>query len=160
MKLCCAFPEIKELKTAWNVSKYGVFSGSYFPTSGLNTERYEVSLLIQSECGKIRTRKNSVFWHFARSERSNSTVWFDLKPNGKSNIFYAQHKPIDINKSLWHLLRDSELPNLTVAFVYRFFRVKKIWSFEKENNEFLQCKHTIVFLKMTKVYDINALFWK
>ena len=28
---------------------------------------YEVSLRIQSECGKIRTRKSSVFGHFSRS---------------------------------------------------------------------------------------------
>ena len=29
----------------------------FFPTFGLNTERYGVSLCIQSECGKIWTRK-------------------------------------------------------------------------------------------------------
>ena len=29
---------------------------------------YSVSLRIQSECRKIRTRKNSVFGHFSRSE--------------------------------------------------------------------------------------------
>ena len=28
--------------TAWKVSKYGVISGPYFPTFGLNTERYGV----------------------------------------------------------------------------------------------------------------------
>ena len=33
------------------------FSGQYFPAFGLNTERHEVFLLIQSEFGKIRTRK-------------------------------------------------------------------------------------------------------
>ena len=33
------------------------FSGSYFPASGPNTERYEVSLHIQSKCEKMRTRK-------------------------------------------------------------------------------------------------------
>ena len=32
------------------------FSGPYFPAFGLNTERYSVSLRIQFECGKIRTR--------------------------------------------------------------------------------------------------------
>ena len=32
------------------------YSGTYFPTFGLNMERYEVSLRIQSECGKIRNR--------------------------------------------------------------------------------------------------------
>ena len=33
------------------------FSGPYFPAFGLNTERYGVSLRIQSEYGKIWTRK-------------------------------------------------------------------------------------------------------
>ena len=56
---------------AWKVSKYRVFSGPYFPVFGLNTERYFVSLRIQSECGKIRTRKKSIFGHFSRS-----TVFF------------------------------------------------------------------------------------
>ena len=31
--------------TAWKVSKYGVFPGPYFPTFGLNTERYGVYFL-------------------------------------------------------------------------------------------------------------------
>ena len=35
------------------------YSGPYFPAFGLNTERCEVSLRIQSECGKIRTRVTS-----------------------------------------------------------------------------------------------------
>ena len=32
------------------------YSGPHFPAFGLNTERYSVSLRVQSECGKIRTR--------------------------------------------------------------------------------------------------------
>ena len=44
------------------------FSGPYFPAFGLNTDRYEVSLRIQSKCGNIRTRKNSVFGYFSRSD--------------------------------------------------------------------------------------------
>ena len=32
------------------------YSGPYFSVFGLNTERHEVSLRIQSECGKMRTR--------------------------------------------------------------------------------------------------------
>ena len=32
------------------------YSGPHFPAFRLNTERYEVSLLIQSEYGKMRTR--------------------------------------------------------------------------------------------------------
>ena len=31
------------------------YSGQYFPSFGLNTERYRVSLRIQSKCGKILT---------------------------------------------------------------------------------------------------------
>ena len=33
------------------------FSGLYFPTFKLNTERYSVPFRIQSKCGKIRTKK-------------------------------------------------------------------------------------------------------
>ena len=32
------------------------YSGPYFPTFGLNTEKYSVPLRIQSECGKMRSR--------------------------------------------------------------------------------------------------------
>ena len=62
---------------AWKVSKYGISSGLFFPALGLNpsggkygldTERCGVSLPIQSKCGKIRTRKNSVFGEFSLSE--------------------------------------------------------------------------------------------
>ena len=59
-----------EKTTAWNVSKYGVFSSPYFSAFRLKTERYGVSLHIQSECEKIRIRKNSEFRHFLRSELS------------------------------------------------------------------------------------------
>ena len=61
--------------TAWKVSQYGVFSGLYFPAFGLNTERFSLSLRIQSECGKIRTRKKSVFGHFIRSAAVILPVW-------------------------------------------------------------------------------------
>ena len=53
---------LTNLCTVWQVSKCGVFSGPYFPAFGLNTERYGVSLCIQSECGKIRTRKKLRIW--------------------------------------------------------------------------------------------------
>ena len=42
------YREIVAIDTAWKVSKYGIF--------------------FWSECGKIRTRKNSVFGHFSRDE--------------------------------------------------------------------------------------------
>ena len=43
--------------TAWKVSKYQVFFCSVF-----SRIRPEVCLRIQCECGKIRNRKNSIFW--------------------------------------------------------------------------------------------------
>ena len=66
-ELVCLFLFLGKYNTAWKESKYGVISGRYFPAFGLNTERYEVSLRIQSKCGKIRTRNNYVFGHFSRS---------------------------------------------------------------------------------------------
>ena len=43
------------------------YSGPYFSVFGLNTERHEVSLRIQSECGKMRTRitPNTYTFHAA-----------------------------------------------------------------------------------------------
>ena len=64
---------IKYQNTAWKVSKYGVFSGLYFPVFRLNTGIYSVNLRIQAEYRKIRTRKNSVFGHFSRSRTSAET---------------------------------------------------------------------------------------
>ena len=43
--------------TTSKVSKYGDFSGPYFPVFGLNTGIYSVNLLIQPDYWKIRTRK-------------------------------------------------------------------------------------------------------
>ena len=43
------------------------FSGPYFSAFGLDKERYSVSLRIQSDCGKIQTRK---YGHFSRSDAS------------------------------------------------------------------------------------------
>ena len=56
-----------EIVTAREMTKYGVFSGPYFPVFGINTEIYEVNLCIQSKYGKIRTRRKPVFEHFLRS---------------------------------------------------------------------------------------------
>ena len=71
----------------WKVSKYGVFSGPYFPAFGL---RYKVSLRIQSEFGKIRTRKNSVLGHSSRSGKIEAaSYWFK-----QINRSYLQQKVI------------------------------------------------------------------
>ena len=54
-----------EICTAWK---------PYFPVFGLNTEIYFVNFSIQSEYRKIRTRNNSIFGHFSRSDCKNN-LW-------------------------------------------------------------------------------------
>ena len=68
--------------TAWKVSKYGVFSCPCFPAFGLNTKRYSVTFCIQSECGKIRTRKNSIFGHFSHREGNHKCTSPELRKHG------------------------------------------------------------------------------
>ena len=48
--------------TAWKVSKYGVFSGSYFLALGLNTEIFSVNLRIQSKYRKKFNEIQLVLW--------------------------------------------------------------------------------------------------
>ena len=53
--------------TVGKVSKYGVFSGSYFSGFGLNTRIFSVNRGTQSEYREMRIRKNSVFGDFSSS---------------------------------------------------------------------------------------------
>ena len=55
------------------------FSGPYFLAFGLNTEIYPVNILIQFEYKKIRTRKNSVFGHFSRSDIEAEAINTELR---------------------------------------------------------------------------------
>ena len=55
------------------------FSGPYFPAFGLNTEGYRVSLRIQSECGKIRSRKTPNTDTFYASVNPNRTTYHPSK---------------------------------------------------------------------------------
>ena len=80
------FDECKVTVNAWKVSEYGAFSVLYFPTFGLNMARYGVSLRIQYECRKLRTRKNSVFRHFSRSDGECSETLFSRTTHKKWNI--------------------------------------------------------------------------
>ena len=68
-----------------NMTRYGVFSGPYFPPFRLKMEIYSVNLRIQSECGKIRTR-NSLFGHLSRyrvikniSNKTNTNLYSFFK---------------------------------------------------------------------------------
>ena len=107
--------------TAGKVSKYGIFSGPYFPAFGLNTERYFVPLRIQSECGKLRTRKNSIFGHISHSANANvkyKTKFFTRIPI-RDEIFFIMNSidggkvwhPLASSGEVWHPLINNSRPN-------------------------------------------------
>ena len=75
------------------MSKYGFFSCPYFPAFELITERYFVSLRIQSECGKIQTRKNSVFGHFSHSVDVHAQHKSDDEEESQSEVSEVLIKP-------------------------------------------------------------------
>ena len=89
------------------------FSGAYFPAFGLNTERYEVSLCIQSECGKIWTRENSVFGHISHSVSSSLTSLSSIFNVSKTTAFFSSVAKIRLlrtakasspaNSKFWYL---------------------------------------------------------
>ena len=64
------------------------YSGPYFLAFGLHTERYSISLLIQSECGKIRTRI------IPNTETFYAVLWTTLHSTGRDSA---------TDKLMWHL---------------------------------------------------------
>ena len=77
---------VRKRSTAWKASKYGAFSGSYFPVFGLNTLIYSVNLPIQSKFRKMQTKKNSLFelFHVVKLRFQNRT--FDSVNKGNSKL--------------------------------------------------------------------------
>ena len=110
----------------WKVSKYGVFSGQYFPAFGLNTKRYFVSLCIQSECGYL-----SVFSPNAGKYGPGKTPYLDT--------FHA----VNVTCSCLEIKIDRKRnisQKLKVVLERNYFSVIK-----DENNFFLCCTDFIVF---------------
>ena len=78
--------------TAWKVSTYGVFSDPYFPALGLNTERYGVSLRIQSEwMRENKDENNSEYGHFSHN---NSYVKNELSLDSLLNSAFIFEKEL------------------------------------------------------------------
>ena len=101
--------------TAWKVSKYWVFSGPYFPAFGLNTE---------SECRKIRTRKNSVFGHISPSERAlKQHLTTPRTLQGHARCFWAV-KALG-HASTWGASKLEE--NLSIQALKALGHLKSIW---------------------------------
>ena len=106
--------------TAWKVSKYGVFSGPYFPTFGLNTERYEkcpnteffpgrfvgafrLNMDRHEKCLKIQTRTNSVpylntcifghlvFGYFSHNDQKSKFEWNAYAKKTDNTVSFFWH---------------------------------------------------------------------
>ena len=102
------------------MSKYGVFSGPYFPVLGLNTKICGVKLPIQSECRKIQTRKNSVCGHFSRSECS----LYNLCSVGGSKVSHACCTSVfvrSIAKGSIYRIKSSWINAHTYNLSFHFF---------------------------------------
>ena len=106
------------------------YSGPYFPAFGLITERYGVSLRIQSKCGKIRTRitpntdtLNAVLvleiliFYIARFLRivfSQKTIWRLLLVCWKEYLFFVFHSLFILYYCQYCGYCDSVISNLSV----------------------------------------------
>ena len=113
--------------TVWKLSKYGVFSGPYFPSFGLNTERYEVSLRIQSECEKIRTRKYPVFGHFSHSVRNILLIRCKLHTAAVISLQYVTIYKILLYYNTLNFRWKFTKKFITFDWLLKFFSVKN-WS--------------------------------
>ena len=91
--------------TAWKVSKYGVFSGLYFPLFGLNSDIYTVNVRIQLEYKKIRTRKISEFGKFSRIVRKCLRAKRKKKMANNSGFVFCASMLFPILVSVYHDVR-------------------------------------------------------
>ena len=69
-------------------------SGSYFSAFGLNTERYGVSVCIQSKCGNKRSRKTP------STDISYADFFFWMNAIHYYNLIYISKKNVDENKMI------------------------------------------------------------
>ena len=95
------------------------FHCPYFPAFGLDTKRYFVSLRIQPECRKIRTRKNSVFEH----------IWHSVI-YGNSGLKCRIYSKIFIKLII--LTKEFKFENL---FVLDYPKILKLWLTMQNNYE-------------------------
>lgn len=71
--------------TARKMSKYGVFSGLYFPVFGMISEIYTL-ISLQSEYEKVWNRKDLEFGHFSQNETEKWRTVTRLLLNSQFNV--------------------------------------------------------------------------
>ena len=107
------------LFTVWKVSVFRVFLVRIFPAFGLSKKIYGVNLLIQSECGKLRTRKtlNTDTFYTVIS----FTAVYTIK-NVHKNWNFKIH---NIKSS--HLINRVYAIQGSVSYILTWFEILKLW---------------------------------
>ena len=77
------------------------YSGPYFPAVGLNTEKYPVSLRIQSDCGKMRTRTTKIafFAVAARKRKFQVNLSFEKKEHNMQTVHDTSKVTSKVNQT-------------------------------------------------------------
>ena len=83
-----------------------IFLVRIFPHSDLIRRGNPVSLHIESECGKIRIRKNSGFGHFSRSGLTDLKRLFIYKAKQKTDVEYGL-TAFEFSQQLWGFFNHS-----------------------------------------------------
>ena len=126
--------------TAWRVSVFG----PYFPPFGRHTERYGVSLRIQSEYGKIRTRKLRIWTLFAQCETSLLNDFQKKNWKETHNMIVLYRWCIFHLEKRWRLVEIifSILPEIQWKKEYEVSH--KIWNITiYQNYQFIRRLHTL-----------------
>ena len=112
------------------------FSGLYFSAFRLNTERYGVSLSIQSECWKYGP-ENSKYGHFYSVKTLEKFTWNQVHQIWLRYVVFIKHSPIghnhlkifknniwkEIQKRLLYPYFDSLIPAVFYAEKFPFFMI-------------------------------------
>ena len=91
------------------------FSGPYFPSFGLNMERYRVSLHIQSECKKIRTRNTRNTDIFSPSD---SYSWFPIFLVTSNHSFFSVSIKCFLSIAIQALASEKLTRNIFVSAMF------------------------------------------
>ena len=102
------------------MSKYGVFSGPYFPVFGLNTEIISV---FSPNAGKYGPEKNSVFghftrWYFYQNQIYNSEIFFI---ESRTNIWVILEKNIFFHLTCLHFSHANLLKKYLILQLFSSF---------------------------------------
>ena len=144
------------------MSKYGVFSGPYFPAFGLNTERYGVSLRIQSECGKIRTGKN-----FARLRSKTQTyqkklrIWTRFTQWTETKFFLLLNMFHHAFRTWWISFRkiDHSCTKLVLIKINKnmffFIEMPRLWTLLHWGYKESPCSKMLLLCNYYVIYEVK-----